>query len=257
MRTPSSIPDRDARTLARTTMMQADGAIAEMFVDQTTANLKIIGMLPKNSKLCVRHGQLSIDRDDHLQPVRRWMSRDSRDVTLMHIRNTLTNALRILNGLISRVSDDVVPSASALPLQLPPPTSCYSRSQQSDGDGTVDLAQRQLRMWSLQQVLTEMRGCESGLQNLRTTYVDDSMTVAAIDVLVDRLRANCSAFQARVTALAPAPPPPPPPPPPPAPISTAAGDRAAGTTGGGKAPAPLSVSSSPPPPSSTASQPRR
>lgn len=181
-------------------MLQADGAIAEMFVDQTTANLKIIGMLPKNSKLCVRHGQLSIDRDDHLQPLRRWMSRDSRDVTLMHIRNTLTNALRILNSLIARVSD----GGAATVTVLPAPTSCYS-SDAAAGDGSVDLAQRHLCLWSLHQVLTEMRGCESGLQNLRTTYVDDSMTVAAIDVLVDRLRANCSAFQARVTAMAPPP----------------------------------------------------
>ncbi len=153
-------------------MQPADGAIADMYVDQTTANLKIIGMLPRSSKLCVRHGQLSIDRDDHLQPVRRWLSRDSRDVTLMHIRNTLSNALRILNTLLG------------------------------DDGGGGGSTQRHLRLWSLHQVLTEMRGCESGLQNLRTTYVDDSMTVAAIDVLVDRLRANCDAFQARVAALA-------------------------------------------------------
>ncbi len=217
-------------------MLQADGAIAEMFVDQTTANLKIIGMLPKNSKLCVRHGQLSIDRDDHLQPLRRWMSRDSRDVTLMHIRNTLTNALRILNSLIARVSADGG-AANACVTVLPPPTSCYSSD--AAGDGSVDLAQRHLCLWSLHQVLTEMRGCESGLQNLRTTYVDDSMTVAAIDVLVDRLRANCSAFQARVTAMAP--PPPAATASPPAPASFAIEQR----SGGKPTPAPPSASSSP------------
>lgn len=36
-----------------------------------------------------------------------------------------------------------------------------------------------------------MTNCQSGLTNLKTTYNDDSIMIANIDVLLERLQANC------------------------------------------------------------------
>ena len=69
---------------------------SDEFVDSTIANLKVIGMVPRNGRLCVRKGQLCIDATDQLQPLRRWVRGDSRDLTLLHVRNTVQNACRIL-----------------------------------------------------------------------------------------------------------------------------------------------------------------
>lgn len=120
------------------------------FVDNVLANLKVIGMLQKSNKLCIRKGQLAIDTDDHLQSVRRWYNKDSRDMVLMNIRNIINNAIKI-------------------------------SEQNHDGD---------LKQWTLTRMNEEMRACEMGLQNLKTTYMGDAMMIASLDVLIDRLQAN-------------------------------------------------------------------
>lgn len=130
------------------------------FVDATIANLKIIGMLQKNDKIRVHKGNISIDRGDGaVQALRRWLNRDSRDVTLIHLRNTITNAVRIANTV-----------------------SCNNLHTGS------------LNEWTLQRLVGEMAAAEIGLQNLRATYTGDSGVVAAVDVMTERLRANCEAL---------------------------------------------------------------
>ena len=124
------------------------------FVDNIIANLKVIGMVQKNSKLCVRKGQLAIDNEGHFQAVRRWLFKDSRDTVLMHVRNTINNAIKVSKNLIN-------------------------------GDAQTDL-----RNWTLLRLNEEMRNCQAGIQNLKTTYMDDAMMVASLDVLSERLVAN-------------------------------------------------------------------
>jgi hypothetical protein len=87
--------------------------LSEDFVDSTIANLKIIGMVPRNGRLCVRKGQLCLETSDQLQAVRRWARGDS--------------------------------------------------------------------------LFAELGQCEIGLQNLRTTYASDSMMVANVGVLQERI----------------------------------------------------------------------
>lgn len=129
-------------------------AAGEEFVDSTIASLKIIGMVPRSGKLCVRKGQLSLDNPDNGQAVRRWLRGDSRDLTLMHARNTINSAVKISKSLMAN----------------------YQSTE--------------LAGWTLERLVNEMEQCEVGLQNLKTTYACDSMMVANLDVLADRLRAH-------------------------------------------------------------------
>ena len=129
-------------------------AAAEEHIDNTIASLKIIGMVPRNGKLCVRKGQLSIDDCNNSQGFRRWFRGDSRDITLMHVRNTIGSAVKIGKLLMD----------------------AYSNAE--------------LAAWTLDRMAREMEQCEVGLQNLKTTYSADSMMVANIDVLCDRLHAH-------------------------------------------------------------------
>lgn len=123
--------------------------ISDDFLDGTIANLKVIGMVPQNGRLCVRKGNICLDKDGQFQSMRRWMRGDSRDLTLMHIRNTINNAARILGHL--------------------------GTSSNSIASGTV------------RRIVAEMQQCEIGLQNLRTTYASDSLMFANINVLIERL----------------------------------------------------------------------
>lgn len=133
--------------------------LSDDFVDSTIANLKVIGMVPRNGRLCVRKGQLCLETEDQIQPVRRWARGDSRDLTMMHVRNTIHSAQRIIQHTMDAQAGDGVPDR-----------------------GKLDLAR-----WVLQQLLAELGQCEVGLQNLRTTYAADSMMVASVGVLIERI----------------------------------------------------------------------
>lgn len=167
--------------------------MSEDFVDSVVASLKILAMIRKNSKLCVKRGQLAIDHSDHFQGVRRWITKDSREVTLMHIRNTINNALKITRALIPPPPSQSIPTHPhhSYPYQHQYPHAHMTDSQAFPGD---------LQEWTLLRVVEEMRNCETGLQNLRTTYIDDSSTVAAVDVLAERLRANCDDIDSKLAA---------------------------------------------------------
>lgn len=128
----------------------------EELIDNTIANLKVIGMVQKNGRLSIRKGQLTIEPDDHFQKLRRWFNKDSRDLTLMHIRNTINNAIRLSKGLM---------------------------------DNSIET---ELKAWVLQKLTVEMKNCEAGIMNLKTTYNDDSQMVANLDVIGDRLQAQYS-----------------------------------------------------------------
>jgi hypothetical protein len=116
-------------------------------------------MVPKSGKLCVRKGQLSLDFANKAQPLRRWANGDSRDMTLMHARNAIGSAVKISRALVDSAASSSHP-------------------------------QYEMSRWTLERLAAEMEQCQVGLQNLKTTYADDSMMVANLDVLSDRLRAH-------------------------------------------------------------------
>lgn len=125
----------------------------EEFIDSTIASLKIIGMVPKNGKLCIRKGQLCLESAQKAQGVRRFINGDSRDMTLMHAKNTINHAVKITRTLMNSPDSPIT-------------------------------------LWTIQRIHEEMEACEGGLQNLKTTYVNDSMMIANLDVLIDRQRAH-------------------------------------------------------------------
>lgn len=123
-------------------------------VDKTMANLKLISMLNKGEKLCVRKGQLNIEQINRLQSIRRWYNKDSRDLSLIHIKNTINDAIKITNGLIANNVQD------------------------------------NLKEWTITTLNQEITNCENGLENLKTTYVDDPSFIANLDVLIERCKAH-------------------------------------------------------------------
>ena len=127
---------------------------SEEYIDSTIAALKVIGMVPKSGKLCVRKGQLALDIVNRSQPIRRFFNGDSRDITLIHARNAIGSAVKITKAIMSNPEKP------------------------------------ELSRWTLERLAAELEQCETGLQNLKTSYIEDSSMVANIDVLSDRLRAH-------------------------------------------------------------------
>lgn len=129
---------------------------ADEQIDSTITSLKIIAMVQKNGRLCIRKGQLAIESDDRFQAFRRWFNRDSRDQLILHLRNCINNAVKLSRALLAN--------------QL----------------------ETDLRPWVINRLITEMTNSQAGLINLKTTYSEDPAMVAAIDVLIERLIAHCA-----------------------------------------------------------------
>ena len=127
----------------------------EDLIDSTITNLKIISAVQKNGRLCIRKGQLTLEKDDHFQLIRRWINKDSRELTLIHMKNTINNAVKLTKGLMNK--------------QI----------------------QTDLKQWTLEKLIEEMQNCQGGLTNLKTTYNDDFNFQATLDVLSERLEADC------------------------------------------------------------------
>ena len=145
----------------------------EEFIDATIATMKIIGMVPKNGKLCVRKGQLCLDTVQG-QAVRRWMNGDSRDCTLMHAKNTITNAVKINRCIMTQLNNN------------------NNNNSNNSSKNNIKEGERDRDAWTLRRMLAELEACECGLQNLKTTYACDSMIIANLDVIIERQKAHQS-----------------------------------------------------------------
>ena len=63
--------------------------IVEDLVDKIIINLKIIGIIKVNEKLCIRKGNLQIDQESAIRSLKRWFFRDTRDDFLIFIRDLI------------------------------------------------------------------------------------------------------------------------------------------------------------------------
>ena len=156
---------------------------SDEFVDATIANLKVIGMVPRGGRLCVRKGQLCIDAAGQLQPLRRWVRGDSRDMTLMHVRNTVQNACRILAAWRREPGGAVDESGAPSTPNVTPAettTSPYACAYGAPGAG----------QWAVRRIAAELEQAAVGLGHLRETYAADSLMVANLHVLVERIAAR-------------------------------------------------------------------
>jgi hypothetical protein len=80
----------------------------DTFLDNTIATLKVIGMVGKGGRLCVRKGQLCLEPDDGMQFVRRWIKGDSRDIVLLHLRNVINDAINISGSTVADWTKDII-----------------------------------------------------------------------------------------------------------------------------------------------------
>lgn len=124
--------------------------LSEEFIDSIITNLKILGIVQINEKLCIHKGHLQIDRDTGLQSIKRWFYRDSRDLVLNFIKELIRN----INYLFTKV-----------------------KSLEKDE-----------QKWIITRILSEMDNIENGLNNLKTTYSIDPVTIVNIENITTKIK---------------------------------------------------------------------
>lgn len=121
-------------------------SLNEDSIDNIITNLKIIGLIQVNEKLCIRKGHLQIDISSNYQGIKRWIYRDSRDIVLIYLKDLIRN----INSLFIKVTK-------------------YSGF-----------------LWILTRILAEMETANFGLLNLKTTYNDDPMMIVKFDTIINK-----------------------------------------------------------------------
>jgi len=136
--------------------------VNEEFIDSIITNLKILGLLQINDKLNIRKGHLHIDKESGIQFVKRWFFRDSRDNTLLYIKDVIRN----IYTLFSKI-----------------------KIGNTSGQGIYN--QDDIN-WIVTRVLTELEKSENGINNLKTTYSCDSMTSVVLENIIVKIRELCT-----------------------------------------------------------------
>jgi hypothetical protein len=131
------------------------------FMDVLIANLKVLASVPAGGRLSVRRGQLTVDTTTRGQFLVRFWHGDSRATTLQLVRNTANGAIRATESIMASVPE-------AAPLK---------------------------DIWTLDHVARELASADFGLRNLRATYEDDAGTVAALEVISERMLAHCDVIR--------------------------------------------------------------
>ena len=82
----------------------------EELTDNIITNLKIISMVQKNEKLCIRKGFLQIDKVSKFQFIKRFIFNDSRDNTLHYLKQLVMDIkiiIEINGGIIVHDFDKI------------------------------------------------------------------------------------------------------------------------------------------------------
>jgi len=121
--------------------------------DNLLASLKIVGRVRQHERISTTGNIVRIDGQQTVtQAVRRWWAGETRERNLEDVKALVDTAFHDLDLL--RGKDEETKSSTVYVLRLE----------------------------------TELRGVMSGLQNLQSTYEDDSVAHARIDVLRDRIK---------------------------------------------------------------------
>ena len=123
--------------------------------DSLMTSLKVLSSVKHHERINTQGPIISVDSAGWLQPLRRWWQSESRDINLSQINTIIDNAF------------------SQLTL----------RQKNTDKNTTSNKI-------FIMRLTKELEGAVEGLTNLRTTYQDDLVAVARIDLLVDKIKSN-------------------------------------------------------------------
>ena len=106
--------------------------LSDLFTD-----LEVLAMIKEKDKLCVRDGQITIEKNSHpfKIAIRRWINNDSRRTMIMEINNVITLSLQ----------------------------ACKESKQDSD------------KKWVVDQFCKHFKNIKEGLENLKKTYLNKKL----------------------------------------------------------------------------------
>lgn len=129
-----------------------------MISDNLLINLKILSKIQKNGRIARSYdGIISLESDTYIQPVRRFLSSDSRKQAVFEINSIVTESISALNTILN---------------------SKYMNKNFCQYDEYVKNCE------NLQLLMSEMELARMGIENLKFTYQNDQNTVSQLDIII-------------------------------------------------------------------------
>jgi hypothetical protein len=135
-----------------------------MVPDKLFINLKILGKIQKNGRICRSYdGIISLENDTFYQSVKRTLSSDSRKQSIFEINSIINECIECLNGIVN---------------------SRYMNKLQSNTDDYFKSCE------DIALILKELAFAKSGIENLKFTYTVDANVESQLDIIIVKIQST-------------------------------------------------------------------
>uniref|UniRef100_A0A6C0B4G0 Uncharacterized protein n=1 Tax=viral metagenome TaxID=1070528 RepID=A0A6C0B4G0_9ZZZZ len=142
-------------------------------VNAILTNLKILAKIKTDNKLSFINGQFVIDEWNYSQPIRRWWTQESRQMTIDKLDDFVTELFKLIDNIYDNELSENTNDASKI-------TNSYyvtnSSSTFKSENSTILLT-----------FVTEIQNAIIGLNNLKQTYKLDISTVSSLEMIIEKL----------------------------------------------------------------------
>ena len=135
-----------------------------MLPDKLFINLKILGKIQKNGRICRSYdGIISLENDNFYQSVKRTLSSDSRKQSIFEINSIINECIECLNGIIN---------------------SKYMNKLQANTDDYFKSCE------DISLILKELSFAKIGIENLKFTYTVDANVESQLDIIIVKIQST-------------------------------------------------------------------
>ena len=135
-----------------------------MVPDKLFINLKILGKIQKNGRICRSYdGIISLENDTFYQSVKRTLSSDSRKQSVFEINSIINECIECLNGIVN---------------------SRYMNKLQSNTDDYFKSCE------DIALILKELAFAKNGIENLKFTYTVDANVESQLDIIIVKIQST-------------------------------------------------------------------
>lgn len=127
------------------------------FNDKLFINLKILGKIQKNGRICRSYdGIISLENDNFYQSIKRFVSSDSRKQSIFEINSIINECVECLNSIIN---------------------SKYMNKLHANSDQYFKSCE------DIALIIKELNAAKQGIENLKFTYMIDANVESQLDII--------------------------------------------------------------------------
>lgn len=143
--------------------------------DTILVNLKIISKINPSDKLKIYNNHTSIEKESLLSSVSRWYHGDSRDKSIVFIKNVINDGINITNDIMNSTY-----------INNKNKKTIYEENEFTKSLNTLFL------------IKNEMENCKNGINNLKKTYKEDIQATSQLEVIINKVDSHLTIIERKL-----------------------------------------------------------